>query len=199
MSRENYIINTIRVYRENAAALRSIKNTVKGFDGKVLNKRLETALNNTTLPDGISAHFTAGIDYDYFKISVYNYNRSFPNDPNSDGYVSTCYVDNETTNASIGKANEIFAQNSNYNYLVNADIIIEKLEEKAAYNERKAADLEKALKDRETIVKEFQDICTAFAEFNHKYDHTVLESLGILYSMRYDGSTNLKDYTIKTW
>lgn len=199
MSRENLLTNEIRVYRENAAALRTAKETITKFDGKVYNKRLDTALNETTLPEGIEVRFTTYQEYGQFKVRVFNANRSFKGDLNSYGEPTWCYVTNDTAEVRIGKLEEVFELTDTYKYKIKADTINEMLEKHAEYLEKCASSLEYALENQETIVNEFQEICNAFTAFNHKYDYNIREMLGILYSLQYNGSSNLKEYRIKTY
>ena len=198
MLRNRMLVNTIRVYREHVKAMESIIPVVESFDGKVINKRFETALNEVALPDGLKYYFSYRIEYGCFKISGYNSNRSFPNEPDDLGYCSYSYVDNECFNVRVDKVEE--TMNTDTGKLrIKSGIIIQKIYECMAYNTRLADELENAMNNQDDIRKEFQEVVNQLVAFNKKYSYNVRNKLGIYYDLEYRGDSACKDYSIKTY
>lgn len=198
MSNNNLMINEIRVYKEHAKALQAIMPVIKAFDGKVLNKKLTTAMNETVLPDGLSYTFSYCIEYGVFRISCYNHNRSFEAGKDTYGYTSWGYVTNEYGIVRVDKIDDLMGTDTG-KYRINAAAINAKIEECIAYYEKLASDLEASFENQDAIKEEFKNIVAEFVAFRHKYSYQTLEKLGILYELRYIGNSSTKDYSIKTW
>ena len=202
-TRARLMENTARVYRENAIALRAIIPVVKKFEGKVINKRFETAMNEVKT-DGIDVLYDYQFRCGDFHISVYNRNRSFTevkDDP--EAYACTCYVDNETADAWCGEKSEVFMPyeygTANDSRLQNVALVVSKIEEKASKLERYSDDIDKAIETKETMREELQDIASRLSSFNNKYDLIVRDLLGLSYYLQYVGDSDKKDYSIKNY
>ena len=193
----NELINAeIRVYRDHVTAIKAIIGVVKTMDGKIYDKRVETAMNKAV--EGY--FFYTYTKYGELSIEGHNsINRSFTSGIDSLGYKSTGYVTNDTFTCRAGKFEDVFTTTDSGKWRIKASAIIPKLEECAAYNERLANDLEEAIINHDTMVKELQEIANKMIDFKHKYSYVVRELFGLNYDLEYRGSTNTKDYSIKTW
>lgn len=190
-TRKAYISNTERVYRENAAALRGLIPTIKQFDGKVFNKRLETALNEAA---GITHHATAEVKYNTLRIEVYNHERSYKETPDTPGgYACTGYVDNETGGAWIDTA-EAFTTADGGKWRINAAAIVEKIEMNAAALDKRADDIANA--NFEKMAEDFAAIALALRKFNDNYPGELRNLYGISYRLDYVGDTKTKNYDL---
>jgi hypothetical protein len=197
-TRSAMLEKTIKVYRENAAALMAIIPVIEKFDGKVFNRRFENAMNVATMPDGIKCHFNTSLRFATFEIEVYNYNRSYkhiPDDPNE--YACTGYITNERAYCTI-ESNIAFRTNAAGNYTICAPAIIEAVKKAAAYNEEKAAEIEKAIEQRPEMVEFFRAIAAQMKEFNDTYSSTARNLLGIKFELRYSGDSETRDYLLSS-
>lgn len=176
-TRATHIVNTVRVYREHADALRAIIPAVEAMDGKMLNKKLDDAMNAATLPAGLKYHFAWGSGHSRFKIEAYNCNRSYKETPDTpDGYACTGYIDNERTYLSID-FDQATTPTESGKSRINAAAIVEALEEEAQHNEKRAAALEET--DGAQMLKDAQAISDALRVYREKYDTRSRELYGL--------------------
>ena len=195
-SRAAAIRTQIQAFKDFATAARAIIPVIKSFDGKVCNKRLETALQNTDIP-GCDFWFSTSHKSYQYEIQGYTRKRDYKNEPDSNGYCSTGYISYDHFTCAL-EPEKAFTIDDNGNYRINADAIINKLNEVANYQESQAAALEKGLSDYEIMREELQDIADRLRAFNSKYDSIARSMLGMSYSLDYRGNSSYKDYSIKT-
>ena len=149
-----------RVYKELANALKSIIPVLEKFDGKVINVRLERAINEV-LPGGqkgISARLMNSYT-EKKRIQLFNRNRHYQ-DGNSTHYVSrdTCYID-------------VLPGRLNFSETLSA--VKKEITQLIKY----ADELENACNDVENAETEYKNICRMIKEFNKKYHYSIRENL----------------------
>lgn len=191
-NRNTAILAQIRAFGDFSKAARAIIPVIKRFDGKVYNKRLENALNELDIL-GCDFYFTVSNNGYKFEIEGRTRDRSYKNDPDGSGYCSTGYIKHDCFTAILESDNALD------NGRIKADNIIEKLEETAEYYEDKEFKLEKGLKQAHIMRLEFQNIADRLIEFRNKYDSSARDLLGLDYRLDYVGTSEYKDYNIKTW
>lgn len=197
-TRKTMINATAKAYREHAAALRAIVPVISKFDGKILDKRLETAMNAAALPDGMKYHFSWSANYGEFRISAYNHNRSYKETPDTPGgYACTGYIKNESICVYVGKYADVFDTTPGGKWRIRAAAIIPAIEAEANRAENDAAEVEKALENRAAMVAELQAIADQLRAFEKKYSHEARDLNGVYYSLNYCGSSDTRDYSIR--
>lgn len=197
-TRKTMMSATARVYREHAAALRAIIPVVSKFDGKIIDKRFETAMNAAELPRGLEYHFSYATTCGGLEIGAYNYNRSYKETPETPGgYACTGYVQNERANVYAGAYADVFETTPGGKWRIRAAAIIPAIEAEAERAEKDAADVEQAAENRAAMVEELQAIADRLRAFEKKYSHEARDLNGLYYSLNYCGSTSTRDYSIR--
>ena len=149
-----------RVYNELHCALESIVPVLEKFDGKVINVRLEKAMNEV-LPggkNGISARLKNSYS-EKKRIELFNRNRCIQHE-GSVYYVTidTCYID--ISPGRLNKSEAITAVNEEQSNL-----------------RKSANELLNSCNDVENAEMEYKNICKIIKDFNNKYHYSIRENL----------------------
>lgn len=83
-------------YRKVISLAEPIKEVLRKFDGKVLNKRLDTALK--AVDSGLSVNWRA-MPYNIFEIEWFIENRCITTNPDRNGYCGAVYINEHTLSA----------------------------------------------------------------------------------------------------
>ena len=162
---------TAEVYDIHAKAMRDVIPVIQKFDGKVLNKRLDTAMA-TVLPKGMSAKWITWCDM--FTIEFH-----FMDNYYKDGQYSVDYTENREATVRCGRYTDVFETTASGNWKIKAEPIINKLNERADVMESRAAAIHEAIAKADEIVAEAQAAVDPLIQFNHKYDSEIRELLGV--------------------
>lgn len=197
-TRKTMMNATARAYREHAAALRAIIPVVNKFDGKIIDKRFETAMNAAALPDGLNYHFSWVTTCGQLEIKAYNHNRSYRETPDTPGgYACTGYIKNECAHVRAGEYADVFETTPGGKWRIRAAAIVPAIEAEAERAEKDAADVEQALENRDLMVSELQAIADQLRNFEKKYSHEARDLNGLYYCLNYSGSHDTRDYSIR--
>jgi hypothetical protein len=180
----------IRAYKDFTMVAMAIIPVIEQFDCKVYNKRFVDALNGATLPDGCDVYFSVKKEYE-FDIECRTQNRSYKENPDSNGYCSTSYIDYDSMTVRTPKDEAL------KDGRINAAAIIEQLKKQAAYYKDCAGSLEYARDNYNSMVNELQDIADRLKDFNNRFDYSVREVIGLNFEIVHRGSNN--DYVIKAY
>lgn len=82
----------LEAYKKTLSFIPAIKETISKFDGKVFNKRLDTALKK------IDGSLSCKCEYNSFMIDWYIDNRHITNTPDKNGYCTSLYIKDHTIN-----------------------------------------------------------------------------------------------------
>ena len=135
---------------------KAIKEVIKQFEGKVFNKRMDTAIK------GIDKRLSAEVNYSLFNIiyAAWDYKERSIQSPSKLGYKHTLYVNNNSVNLAVLSAfsEKDYPHALNADKRIRSDDIINNVNNLCVDIVAKIALLEDELKNIDNTLKEFKRI-----------------------------------------
>ena len=172
MEREREIVieATASVYHQHAKAIENIIPVIEKFDGKILNKRLDTTMREAA-PKGYYVKWIT--EYGQFKIELSNMDNRYPT-----GQFSCGYTRNREMTVWCGTYEECLETTEAGNWRIKAEPVVAALK-KAAENAIKRCELLlDSLQNGDEIVAGMAKVCADLITYRKQYDSEVLELLG---------------------
>ena len=188
------IINKeIEVYESYINLIPTISEVIKQFDNKCINKKFDNALDVAVNGENPKENrkFWISTNYGYkgqFEITVHSYNDSVQEESN------TYKVRNDTYTFVIPKTD--FEITDSGNYRINADKIIQTLQEHKANIILSIESLQKELDEVDMMISEFKLLKAQFEEFEKKYSYSMRDLMGVNFTLRNNGSYEYRNYNI---
>lgn len=161
------------VYRMHSEAMLTLIPVVESFDGKVFNKRLETAMTNA-LPDGQYVKLYA--EYGSLKISV-NINACC--ECGNHYY----YPANQREVYYVGRREAVFTTTPAGKWRINSAPIVERMKEAADYYAKQADEFDKVRLEADNILTEMRKRVQEINQYQNQFDSLALDILGAYVSI----------------
>lgn len=180
----------IETYRKFAVVLESLKPVIKSFDGKCINKKFAEAMDEFLFygkPDR-QYNVTAGIETtsygSMFDLGIRCYDDIVKGEADSMGYSNSIYISNRDFTMRV-KAEEItITTSANGKPRINANALVEKLDEKIQQLHNKAEELEKDLSHIEEMRADLEQIKQIVSAFREKYHGRITEVFNCNYFLK---------------
>lgn len=148
-------------------ALEVIIPTIKKFDGKVVNVKLDRELKEVT-PSPINIY----LNVNEKKIKLMTSNRHF-----SYSNSRTEYIDCDTVVLYLGDK-DILSESKR----LNSDALINLIKSKITYLQNEILVIDKGIEDYDNMVKEYDNLVSKIKEFNNKYDYSIRHDTRCLFN-----------------
>ena len=192
------IINKeIEVYENYTSLIPIMKEVIRKFDNKCINKKFQTALDEAVNNGNTKQRkFFVTTNFGYsgqFEITVNSYNDSVKeiSDKEYPGYYK---VENNTYTFVIPK--EYFEITDSGNYRIKADTMIETIKEHTANISFSIEALKKGLNQADEMITEMKRIKTELEAFRNKYPYHMRDLMGVNYELRDNSSMQYRNYNI---
>ena len=198
-TRQLMIKQTAEVYRIHAKALRAAESGVKAMDGKMLNARVDKAVEEA-IKAKIQGNYymetvTSGGTFKLRGSCMDNSYRIL--DENGEATCSVGYTDNRSEVFEIGTYADMFSTTPAGKWKVKADAIIPAMELTADNMEEMAEKTEAILDEIREMEQEFQAIADSLRTFQKKFSWAAQELTGLRYDLRYSGPFETKNYKVR--
>lgn len=192
------IINKeIEVYNSYIALIPIMKEVIRKFDNKCINKKFQTALDEAVNNGNTKQRkFFVTTNFGYsgqFEITVHSYNDSVKEISDKE-YPSYYNVENNTYTFVIPK--EYFEITDSGNYRIKANEMIETIKEHAANINFSIMALKKGLAQADEMITEMKRIKSELEAFRDKYDYHMRDLMGVNYELRDNSSMQYRNYNI---
>ena len=159
---------TAEVYEMHSKAMLTLIPVFERFDGKVIDRRLDTAMTGD-LPEGQVAKWKT--EYGYLKIGLWN------------DFSFQCgkyweYPENRSTVYSLGKYEEVFESTPSGKWRIKAAPIIEALEGASGYYSFKAEETRKVLNNADAIIEGMKERVKELNRYQGQFDYEAMDILG---------------------
>ena len=192
------IINKeIEVYENYTSLIPIMKEVIRKFDNKCINKKFQTALDEAVNNGNTKQRkFFVTTNFGYsgqFEITVHSYNDSVKEISDKE-YPSYYNVENNTYTFVIPK--EYFEITDSGNYRIKANEMIETIKEHAANINFSIMALKKGLAQADEMITEMKRIKSELEAFRDKYDYHMRDLMGVNYELRDNSSMQYRNYNI---
>lgn len=179
------IEKTVEIYLDHAKALMSIVPVIQKFDGKIVNKRLDTEMQKV-LPKGQGVRWVT--KYGWLNIELWNINNWI------DG--ARGYTDNREHTVRCGEYETVFTADAG-KWRLKAGPVIDAINKEIGRIHERANMLLDAYEKADQIRDEAAAAVEPLVAFCNKYDYEVKELLGLRFSVT--NQSKDEDYSIKTY
>ena len=192
------IINKeIEVYNSYISLIPIMEEVIRKFDNKCINKKFQTALDEAINNGNTKQRkFYVTTNYGYsgqFEITVHSYNDSVKEICDKE-YPSYYKVENNTYTFVIPKGD--FEITDSGNYRINADTMIETINEHSANISFSIEVLKKGINQTNEMILEMKRIKAELEAFKNKYPYHMRDLMGVNYELRDNSSMQYRNYNI---
>jgi len=160
--------NIVKVYEMHSEAMLALIPVFEKFDGKVIDKRLDTAMTDA-LPEGQHAKWIT--EFGNLKIHIWN-QANFKCGKYYD------YPRNREIDYRMGRYEHVFDTTPSGKWRIKSAPIIAKLKEASAFYSERAEATNKVLLNADRIVEGIQERVTELKRYQDQFDYSALETLG---------------------
>lgn len=187
----------LEVYNNFINLIPTIYKVIHGFDGKVINKKFEKALDEAVKGNGNKREYYASTEYRYggnFFIKIHCYDDSIKEVGDDREYPSWYKVSNSDYYFCFPKDNFIITDSGNYR------VIADKMRETIVKEIPKLHDdietIENGIKQADEMIAEAKRIKAELEAFNNKYDYNIRNVMGVVFDLRDNSGFQYRNYNI---
>ena len=163
----------IEVYSNLLSLVPAIEEVFRRFDGKVVNKRISTALQSVAR--GVCFYKSSYSDHWELTAEEWD-NRYVPGEPDALGYCSTHYVKDAKLYLANDGQGESFIDGEGR---LCAEKAIAAIEKNRAYYQRKIETMREQLSHIDSIIGKYKELLAAKKEFNDNLDYSIRDYFGL--------------------
>ena len=187
----------IEIYNNFINIIPTIYKVIHQFDGKVINKKFEKALDEAVKGNGSKRKYYASTGYGYnenFIIKVHCYDDSIKEVGDDREYPSWYRINNSDYNFCFPKDNFIITDSGNYRVI--ADKIRETIVKEIPKLHAEIETIENGIKQADEIIAEAKRIKKELETFNKKYDYNIRNVMGVVLDLRDNSDSQYRNYNI---
>lgn len=187
----------IEIYNNFINIIPTIYKVIHKFDGKVINKKFEKAIDEAVKGNGNKREYYASTEYRYggnFIIKIKCYNDSIKEVGSNSEYLNWYKVSNSNYYFYFPKDNFIITDSGNYRVI--ADKMRETIVKEIPKLHADIETIENGIKQADEMIAEAKRIKAELEAFNNKYDYNIRNVMGVVFDLRDNSDSQYCNYNI---